>query len=84
MKVIAKIDISTYICEVRHEEIEKYMNLYYDNMKKLHIGQEVSLSEGYDFKSETLDALRETKNFIKANSKIIDAILKGIKIAGKK
>jgi hypothetical protein len=49
MKVIAKANESTYLCEVSHEELEKFLNQYYGNLSKLSVGQEVNLGQGYDF-----------------------------------
>ena len=82
MKVIGKIDINKYICEVSHTEIEKFMNKYYDSLNKLDVGDEISLGKGYDFFSETKDALNETQKFLKAHKKVIEAITNGINIIG--
>jgi hypothetical protein len=49
MKVIAKASDSKYLCEVSHEELEKFLNQYYGNLSKLSVGQEVNLGQGYDF-----------------------------------
>lgn len=61
MKVIAKAHETTYICEVSHSELEKFMNLYYGKMNKLVVGQEVNLGQGYDF-SERIEAACKTMN----------------------
>lgn len=49
MKVIAKADDSTYICEVSHDELEKFLNQYYGKQPKLSVGDSVNLGQGYDF-----------------------------------
>jgi len=49
MKVIAKASDSKYICEVSHDELEKFLNQYYGNLRKLDVGREVNLGQGYDF-----------------------------------
>ena len=66
MKVIAKISEGQYICEVSHDELEKFMNQYYGKMGRLSVGQEVSLGKGYDFAARIeaacksmADAMRE-------------------------
>jgi predicted component of type VI protein secretion system len=51
VKVIAKASDSKYICEVSHDELEKFMNQYYGNMKRLEVGDDVNLGQGYDFSS---------------------------------
>lgn len=83
MLIIGKISDREYICEVTHTEIEKFMNLYYNNMKKLKVGDEVNLGKGYDFASQTKDAMKKTEDFIAGNKGIIEAILGGISVAGK-
>lgn len=77
MKVIGKKNSSTYICEVKHTEIEKFLGLYYDNMEKLSVDQEIDLGEGYDFHSKTIDALNQTKNFFKSHESTVKAIANG-------
>jgi len=49
VKVIAKASDSKYICEVSHEELEKFLGQYYGNMRRLEVGQELNLGQGYDF-----------------------------------
>jgi len=81
MKVIGRVNNDKYICEVNHIELEKFMGLYYNNMKRLDIYEELDLSKGYDYYTDTMEALDETKKFIKANSKIIQAIMNGLTIS---
>lgn len=78
MKVIGIVDDYTYLCEMKHTEIEKFTNLYYDKMKKMRVGDVLDLGKGYNFHIETLDALRKTEEFIKANKDVINAIMNGI------
>lgn len=49
MKVIAKANDSTYICEVSHCELEKFMDKFYGKMSKLQVGEDINLGQGYDF-----------------------------------
>jgi hypothetical protein len=80
MKVIGKGHDQMYICEVTHREIEKFMGLYYNNMNKLGIGDEINLGRGYDYLTETKEALKKTEDFIKSNKKVVEAILNGINL----
>lgn len=70
----------TYIAEIGHEELEKFLNLYYGKMTKLEAGEEVDLGRGYDFAREIKDAVRKTHEFISSHQKIIEAIFNGINI----
>ena len=83
MKVIATKGTSskTYICEVNHTELEKFLNLYYGNMDRLKEGDEINLGTGYDFHSDTKIALQTTEKFIKDNKQVIKGILKGITVS---
>ena len=74
MKVIGMIDTKKYLVEIEHTEIEKFLNLYYDNMKALNVGDELDLAKGYDWYIETKNALDITRNFFKSNAKTIDAV----------
>lgn len=49
MRVIAKANESTYICEVSHDELEKFLNQYYGKHAKLSVGESVNLGQGHDF-----------------------------------
>jgi len=76
MKVIGMIDTKKYLVEVDRVEIEKFLNLYYNEMKKLNVGDEVDLGKGYDWYIETKKALDVTRDFFKSNAKTIDAVTK--------
>ena len=80
MKVIGKVDSDTYLCQVSHREIEKFMDLYHGKRGRLEVGDAVDLSKGYDFYYATKVALEKTEGFIKANKDVIDTILTGISI----
>lgn len=84
MKVLAKKDDRTYICEVRHDEIEKFFNLYYSQtvFKKLSVDQIVDLGKGHDFFRETKSALEETRKFFKSHEPIVKAIANGFLFVG--
>jgi len=66
-----------YICEISHSELEKFLNQYYDKLKKLAPGDTVDLGKGYDFLKDIESAIKENQNFLKANKKIISTIMDG-------
>lgn len=66
MKVIAKASESKYLCEVSHDEIEKFMGLYYGKQKHLNVGQEVNLGQGHDFATRIESACKEMSNAMRA------------------
>lgn len=83
MKIIGMAEVSynsRYICEVSHQELEKFMNLYYNKMQTLKCGEEVDLGKGYDFYHDTKCALEKTREFIESNGKVINAIINGVKL----
>ena len=87
MKVIAVntggYDGNKYVCEVSHRELEKYLNLYYGNLKNVKSGDEIDLAKGYDFHTDTKSALRATEDFLKANAQVVNAITSGILLSMK-
>lgn len=81
MKVLASRQENyktVYICEIRHDELEKFLNLYYDKLKQLKDGEEFDLGKGYNFMQDTVAALKKTEDFIKSNANIINTITTGI------
>ena len=66
MKVIAKANDSTYLCEVSHSEIEKFLNQYYGKQPKLSVGDSVNLGQGYDFAARIEDACNRMAEAMKA------------------
>ena len=83
MKIIGMSDSSKYICEVSHGEIEKFLDLYYNKMERLAVGESVNLGAGYDYDIKIRAALEKTENFIKSSGKIMRAIADGICISHK-
>ena len=79
MKVIGK-NTDDYIVTVSHSELEKFMGQYYGKMDRLKIGDDVNLGAGYDYMIDTKRAMDTTKKFIEDNEKIIDAIIRGLRI----
>ena len=71
-----------YICEVDHRELEKFLNQYYDKMKKLDVGDEVDLGKGYDFASDAKSAFGSLSETIEKNGKVLRAITEGISFLG--
>lgn len=81
MKVIGEVERGDiYICQVSHNELEKFMNLYYNKMSKWRVGDEIDLGKGYDFFQHTKDALRKTEEFIDSNKDVIEMIVTGISL----
>lgn len=72
-----------YIAEISHTELEQFLDLYYDKLGKLNVGDEVDLAKGREFYLNTMDALAKTEAFISANQKIIDTIFTGISVMGR-
>lgn len=70
-----------YICVVGHNELEKYLALYYGKMKALNVGESVDLGKGYDYASEIATAMRKTQEFVQANQTVVTAILNGLNYA---
>lgn len=66
MKVIAKANDSTYICEVSHDELEKFFNQYYGKHPKLSVGASVNLGQGYDFAGRIESACNKMAEAMKA------------------
>ena len=82
MVVIAKVNDDKYICEVNHTELEKFLDLYYGNLKRLKVGDIVDLGAGHNFYKKTCQALTTTEKFIKDNKDIIQSIMQGFKVLG--
>ncbi|OHD24889.1 MAG: hypothetical protein A2Y38_16285 [Spirochaetes bacterium GWB1_59_5] len=80
MKIIAHIEDETFVCSVTKKEIEQFLNLYYNKMGKLKVGDEVDLGQGYKFHQEAIDAMKKTDAFLSANKSVMEAIFKGISI----
>lgn len=74
MKVIGIVEHNKYICEINHEEIEKFLDLYYNKKEKLYVGESIDLGKGYDWHSKTKSALEKTENFFQANAEIVEVI----------
>lgn len=70
MKVIARANQSTYICSVSHDELEKFMGMYYGKLERLEVGEELNLGLGYDFATRIESAC---KNMAVAMSSFDDA-----------
>jgi len=70
-----------YICTVRHDEVEKFMALYYGKMKTLNVGESIDLGKGHDYANEIADAMRKTQDFVQANQLVVTAILNGLNYA---
>ncbi len=86
MRVIGNIKKDRYVCEVSHNELEKFLDRYgyqKENLDGLKAGDFVDLGKGYDFNKDALEAMKKTEEFIKANKSVIEAIMTGISVAGK-
>jgi hypothetical protein len=79
-KVIGLVDPSTYIIEVGHSELEKFLKMYYKNLGRLQVGQHIDLKRSHEFEQDIRESLENTQQFILSNKKIIESILNGISI----
>ena len=82
MRVIGTAGSGKYLCEVGHTEIEKFMGLYYGNMKSLTVGSEVDLGKGYDFAAEVTSACSSMKKVVNDNARVVKALASGITFLG--
>ena len=81
MKVIGKVDRETYLVQVSHSEIEKFLNLYYNGkLKELAVGDSVDLGKGYNYHQDIQRAMKETREFVGAHKNVINAIINGLRI----
>ena len=69
-----------YICTVTHTELEKFMGLYYDKMKRLEVGAALDLGKGCDHALEIKGALDATRRFVQGHQAVIRAICSGLSI----
>jgi len=79
MKIIGMAE-NEYIATLSHTEIEKFLGLYYDKLKRLEVGVTVDLGRAYDYSVDFKSALSETKHFISKNRAVINAIINGLNI----
>lgn len=83
MKVIGKSKDGwdqEYICTVSHTELEKFMNLYYDKMKKLDVGSVVDLGAGHDHASEIRVAFGKLQDLAKSHAQVFTALGSGLNL----
>lgn len=52
MKIIAAISGSKFVAEIDRTEIEKVLGLFYNNMPRITVGQDIPISAGYDYSVE--------------------------------
>ena len=82
MKVIGTCGDKKYICEVKHDEVEMFLNTYCGGTNRLSVGQEIDLGKGYNHARDIKDALDKTREFIKSNQKVVNAIISGLAVIG--
>lgn len=82
MKVIGACGDRKYICEIKHDELEMFLNTYYGGTKALSVGQDIDLGKGYNHAQDIRDALDKTREFIKSNQKVVNAIINGLAVIG--
>lgn len=70
----------SYICEVSHSEIEKFLGMYYGRKDKLNIGDEVNLGCGYDHESKINSGVKKMEDLIQSSIEITEAISQGKKL----
>ncbi len=83
MKVIGKARAKHYICEVTHDEIEKYLNLYYGNKNELSIGDEVDMGQGYNWADKIKDAVSKMSDLIDKADQVTSALKMGRVFVGR-
>lgn len=86
MNVIAKVNDSRYLCEVSHDELEKFLGKYYGNMAKLSVGQTINLGQGYDFATRIESACKsmvEASRQFEAAQKVMTEYATAVARAGK-
>ena len=74
MQVLGVSGRDKYIVEIEHTELEKYLDLYYNNLKPLKVGDVIDLSDGYRYYHNTATALTSTQKFFQENVENIKAI----------
>ena len=83
MKVLGIAEKGTYIVEIKHAELEQYLDLYYGKLKELKIGEELDISDGYRYYYKTKDALAKTQEFFRTNVDNIKAITNAMLLCSK-
>lgn len=78
MKIIATVRHKVYLAEVSHTELEKFLNLYYNKLKELNVGQEIDLGKGYDHFRDTQAACSAVKDVVDKGAKFISTLTEGI------
>jgi len=79
MKVLAKIQSGTFLCEVSDHELRKFMRTF--GNFGMGVGEEIDLAKGYDFASDAIGAMKKTNEFISSNKEVIKTVFEGIKVA---
>ena len=74
MKVVAIVDHKKYLCEISHVEIEKFLDLYYENLQVLRVGDSVDLSKGYNFANDMEIAVKKIEGFFSATDAILQVL----------
>ena len=69
-----------YICTIKHDELEKFMGLYFGNLDILEVGDDINLGAGYDHARQIKQAYESIQILIKDNAVIVNAILNGLNI----
>lgn len=80
MRIIGKGGGDFYIAMINHTELEKFLGLYYGNMKRLEVGSDVDLGKGYDYAADIQSAMKKTSDLITSNQSVIAAIMNGLTI----
>ena len=78
MKIIGIKGRNEAICEIGHEELEKFLGLYYGKSEQFKVGQEIDLAKGFNHHREILSALETTRKFFEDNKSVVKAITDGI------
>lgn len=69
---------TSYICEIGHTELSKFLGKFHGKLGKLKPGDVVDLGTGYDHASEIASAVRTIQDYMKAHKAVFDVINKGL------
>lgn len=83
MKVIAKVSESRFLCEIREEELERFLNLYYGKMEKMTVGKEYDLSKSFELDRSIADATKKLESIVDEAHEITSSLKSGKVIRNK-
>ena len=82
MKILGEGEGGNYICEISHTEFEKVFNKYYGDLRKLSVGDEFNLGNGYDFRRDIQDVCKQMTDTIDSFRQVQDSLFAFAKVVG--